>query len=516
MHGMVATVDHLASEAGVSMLRDGGNAVDAAIAANAVLAVTAQHMCGLGGDLFALVYVPGETVPRCLNASGRSGFGADAEALRAEGHAAMPFTGDIRTVTVPGCVDGWAALNEEFGSMALADVLAPACRYAENGFPASPLLVAAAPAVASLPSGRDFEAATVAGAVLRRPGAVRALEAVASGGRAGFYLGEFGEGLLRLGRGLFDESDLTASQAEWVTPLSLDVWGHRLWTTPPNSQGYLTLTGAAIAERAGLAGRPDDPDWAHLGVEAARVAAFDRPEVLHEHADVAALLDDRTVTARAAAIDPRRAAARPGAFDAGDTTYLCAVDDDGLAVSLIQSNAAGFGALIAEPSTGIFLHNRGIGFSLVAGHPAEYGPGRRPPHTLSPALVTTPAGDLRAVLGTMGGDAQPQILLQLAARLLHAGEEVGAALAARRWALSAASHRGGFETWADHGEVLVHLEEGVPDAWAPELTRRGHQVVTHPYLGYNFGHGQAIRITPEGVLEGASDPRCLVGDAAGY
>src|SRR4051794_5125320 len=510
-NGMVCAVDHLAAEAGVAMLRAGGSAADAAVATSAVLAVTTQHMCGMGGDLFALVHQPGTVAPAVLNASGRSGSGADAESLRAEGFTRMPAYGDIRAVPVPGCVDGWLALHERFGRLPLRDVLAPARGYAADGFPASPLLARVAATVASLPGGEDFLAAREPGDVVRRPGVARALDAVAADGRGGFYGGEFGSGLLALGAGEYDAADLATPNADWVEPLGLDVWGRRLWTVPPNSQGYLTLAGAWIASGLPLPEDTDDPLWAHLTIESARMAAFDRVEVLHEHADGAALVDPARLEPRRAAISVDRTATLPGTSRAGGTIYLCAVDADRMGVSLIQSNAAGFGARIAEPATGIFLQNRGIGFSLEPGHPAEYGPRRRPPHTLSPALVTT--GDrLDMVIGTMGGDTQPQILLQLLTRLLAHGESAGDAIAAARWALTDAGAGGGFSTWDERGRVRVALEDGVPPGWLDGLTERGHDAAL---VAGNYGHAHVIAVR-DGVLEGASDPRALIGAAAAY
>src|SRR4051794_38236932 len=306
--GMVCAVDHLAAQAGVEILRAGGNAVDAAIATSAVLAVTTQHMCGMGGDLFALVHEPNNPEPAALNASGRAGSGADADRLRAEGHTEMPPTGDIRAVPVPGCVDGWLALHERFGRLALADVLAPARSYATEGFPASPILSWVAAMVAGLPGGQDFAAATHPGAVVRRPGVGRMLNAVVTKGRDGFYGGEFGDGLLALGRGEYAADDLATPNADWVPALGLDVWGRRLWTGPPNSQGYLTLAGAWIASGLPLPEDPADPVWAHLTVEAARLAAYDRVEVLHEHADGRALLDLDRLRRRRDVIDVDEAA----------------------------------------------------------------------------------------------------------------------------------------------------------------------------------------------------------------
>jgi gamma-glutamyltranspeptidase/glutathione hydrolase len=510
--GMVCSVDHLASQAGVSVMRTGGNAVDAAVAANAVLAVTSQHMCGLGGDLFALVHEPGAQ-PHALNASGRSGSGADPEGLRAEGHRSMPAKGDIRSVPVPGCVDGWVALHSRFGRLPLPSVLEPAVHYANDGFPASPLLAFMAPAVAGLRGGSDFAVATEAGAIVRRPGVADALEAVARDGRDGFYRGEFGKGLLELGAGEYTADDLLEVNADWVEPLHVDAWGSRVWTVPPNSQGYLALAGAWIASGLPLPSDAGDPLWAHLLIESARAAAFDRLDVLSEAADGPALLREERLVPRREAISTDRAAELGGDFLDGDTTFLCAVDRDGWGVSLIQSNATGFGAGIAEPSTGIFLHNRGFGFSLEPGHPAEYGPRRRPPHTLSPLLVTNTDGSLEGVLGTMGGDAQPQVLLQLLDRLLRLGEPVGSAISAPRWILQAKNQPHGFDTWEERGAVQVTLEPGCPDAWLAGLAGRGHPVSV---AGANFGHAHAIVRHPDGVLEGAADPRSLIGEAAGY
>jgi gamma-glutamyltranspeptidase/glutathione hydrolase len=510
-NGMVCSVDSLASGAGVAMLRAGGSAADAAIAASAVLTVTTQHMCGLGGDLFALVHTPGADAPAVLNASGRSGSGADADRLRADGHDVMPAHGDIRAVPVPGCVDGWLALHERFGRLPLADVLAPARGYAVDGFPASPILSWVASSVADLPGGGDFAGVTRPGDLVRRPGVGRALDAIARHGRDGFYGGEFGEGLLALGAGEYTPGDLAAPDAEWVEPLGLDVWDRRLWTVPPNSQGYLTLAGAWIASGLPLPSDPEDALWAHLTIDAARMAAYDRVEVLHEGADGAALVDAARLEPRRAAISVDRAAELGDTYRAGGTIYLCAVDRGRMGVSLIQSNAAGFGARIAEPSTGIFLQNRGIGFSLAPGHPAEYGPRRRPPHTLSPALLTR-GGELDMVVGTMGGDTQPQILLQLLTRLLLHGESAGDAIAAGRWALTEAGAGGGFSTWERRGQVRVALEESTPAAWLGGLQSRRHDVAVTPG---NYGHAHVIAVR-DGVLEGASDPRALTGSASGY
>ena len=515
-NGMVASVDHLASAAGVAMLQAGGNAADAAIAASAVMAVTSPHLCGMGGDLFALVHRPGDTAPAVLNASGRAGSGADPERLRAEGHRAMPFKGDVRAATVPGCVDGWLALHEQMARLPLATVLAPAVGYASRGFPCSPLLAFTLPQL----QGVDGAAELVgdgrrAGDLVTRPGVARTLEAVAREGRAGFYGGEFGEGLLVVGRGEYTPDDLAASLAEWVEPIGARVYGHDVWTVPPNSQGYLTLLGLLIAEGLDLPDDPLDPLWAHGLIEAARAAAFDRTAVLHEHADVASLLGSDEAGRRRSLVSlaGRSDLVAPGA--AGDTMYLCAVDRDRMGVSLIQSNASGFGCHVFEPSTGIGLHNRGLGFSLEAGHPAEYGPGRRPPHTLSPALITGADGALRSVVGTMGGDTQPQILLQIITRLLRHGRSAGSSIGGPRWGL-VASGSNGFDTWADADAVTVRVEKEADGSWGGGLAVLGHEVQIIDGMDGSVGHANLIDVRPNGVLAGAADPRAIIGAATGY
>jgi len=510
--GMVCTVDQLASSAGVAVLRAGGSAADAAVAAGAVLAVTAQHMCGMGGDLFALVHSGGPS-PATLASVGRAGSGASAAALRADGFDEMPMRADVRSATVPGCVDGWLALHGRFGRLPLAEVLAPAREYAVSGFPASPLLSRAVRRIGGVPGADDyFRSGPVrVGGMMRRPLLARAFDAIVEGGREAFYGGEFGAGLIDLGRGLFTADDLARSCAGWETPLRVRAWGHDVWTVPPPSQGYLTLAGARITDGLDLPEDPGDPRWAHLLSEAARWAGYDRPWVLFDGADGAALLDEGRLAARREAIDPSARTAPASVTRPGGTIYLCAADSDGMGVSLIQSNAAGWGCHLVVPRTGIFLQNRGIGFSLAPGHPAELAPGRRPPHTLAPALVTDPYGGLTAVLGTQGGDIQPQVVLQLLARMLDAGQSPAAAVDAPRWMLG----DGGFSTWEDDGPQVTMLEVCAPASWAQGLTERGHRVV-RAEAGANFGHAQAIRVLPDGVLAGAADPRAITGAASGW
>ncbi|MDQ1391726.1 MAG: gamma-glutamyltranspeptidase / glutathione hydrolase [Acidimicrobiaceae bacterium] len=513
---MVSAVDHLAAQAGIAMLQAGGTAADAAVSASAVLAVTSQHMCGMGGDLYAVVAVPGAD-PIALNASGRAGSGADPDRLRAEGHVTMPFRGDIRSVPVPGCVDGWLALHQRYGRLPLEQVVGPARWYAEQGFPASATLAASVSAIAHLPEAADFTAPGPirAGTLIRRPGVGRALADITARGRDGFYGGEFGEGLLRLGGGEFTPADLELASAEWVPALAIEAWGRRIWTAPPNSQGYLTLAGAWIACGLPLPSNPNDDRWPHLLIEASRQAAYDRDAVLHDGASGAELLDADRLGARRDGVDLARAAVLGGTFGGGGTMALSAVDQDRMGVSLVQSNASGFGAHIAVPGVRIFLQNRGIGFSLRAGHANEYRAGRRPAHTLCPTTVTNLDGSLAGVVGTMGGDSQPQILLQLLARWLLGGQPAGDALAAGRWALRSPTDETHFNTWGDRGVVEVTIEGQAPASWAAGLERRGHHTALAPAWSSSFGYAHMVTVDGD-HLAGAADPRSGSGAVAGY
>ncbi len=512
-HGMVCSIDQLASNAGVSILQMGGTAVDAAIATSAVLAVTSQHMCGMGGDLFALVHTNGGP-PAALNSSGRAGSGADPAKMREQGHTSIPHRGHVSAVPVPGCVDGWLSLHSRFGRLELRDVLGPAILYAENGFPAMASLARSAAQITHVTEHNDF-AGISSGDVIVRPGIARTLRDVVANGREGFYGGEFGDALLALGNGEYTADDLAADQAEWVSPIGINVWDHDLWTVPPNSQGYLALAGAGIVEGLDLPDDTRDPLWAHYMVEAARAAAHDRMSELHDQADGNALIAAERLDARRAKITADGVADWKGTFAHGGTIHLTTVDQDGMGVSLIQSNARGFGSFLIAGATGIMLHNRGIGFSLDEGHPAEYLPGRRPPHTLSPALITRSDGSLRSVLGTMGGDAQPHVVQQMVTRLLRHGQSAGEVIEGGRFVLGPSDPASMFDVWANDGDVKVILEPWMAPAWQGGLEERGHTVEISPEPGH-FGHAHCIDVREDGVLFGQADPRAEASAASGY
>lgn len=509
--GAVAAANHLAASAGAGIMQRGGNAVDAVITAAAVMAVVAPESCGLGGDLFAVVARTGET-PDALNASGRSGSGADPERLRAQGHTEMPFQNDVRVVTVPGFVDGLLGLHARFATKALGELLGTAHRLAQSGFPVSPSL-----AEKSLVLSADQREAMFGQRDGLRPGRRLRLDrladviaAVGDRGRAGFYEGSVGRSLVGVGGGEFSAEDLSVANADWVEALEIGAFGRRLWTAPPNSQGYLALASAWIADQVGLPEDPQDERWAFVLVEAARLAGFDRIDALHEGADGRGLLAPQRLGPRASALGDRASEGLADVYGDGGTTCICAVDRDRTGVSLIISNGAGFGSHLTLDDHQIFLHNRGLGFSLTPGHPAEYSPRRRPPHTLTPLAVTGDDLAFEAVLGTMGGDAQPQISLQLLARTLTAGQQPQDAMEAPRWVLT----RDGaspFHVWNHEGPPTVTIEDGAPGGWASGLQRRGYDVAAKPAGDGCFGHAQLIRATADGFLSAASDPRAAAG-----
>ncbi|HTT87707.1 MAG TPA: gamma-glutamyltransferase [Acidimicrobiales bacterium] len=534
--GMVAAADQLACSAGVAMLERGGSAADATVAAAVAMAVVGPHLCGLGGDVLAMVKAPGEP-PAALLSVGRAGTGADPERLRVGGHSDMPLRGDVASVPVPGAVDGWLALHERYGNLPWTTVLRPAVTLAEEGFPASEILAFATHLVAGLPGTSDLcpDGPLEPNQLVRLPGVAATLRAIAAQGREGFYGGEFGHALLELGDGEYRADDLRLPLAEWAPPLSVRALGHDLWTVPPPSQGYVTLAAAWIAEQLALPDDPGDPRWPHLVAEIGRVAAFDRPSVLYDGADGVALLAPERLGPRAEAVNPDHrvssfggfrsavSASPPGATAArglssdGDTTHLCAVDGDGLGVSLTQSNALDFGAHLVAGATGVFLHNRGVGFSLEPGHPGEYGPGRRPSHTLSPALVTRPDGSLAQVIGTMGGDIQPQILLQLLLRTLVCGQGPAEAISAAR-VVPESPGAPPFRLWHAATQSLL-IELHAPASWQRGLEERGHGVrVVGAFNPVDVGCSQIIslhRVDGRSLLLGASDPRSPEGDALG-
>ncbi len=469
--GDAAVTPHfLSTQAAFDILGQGGNAVDAALAANAVQGVVAPETCGIGGDLFALVYTPGEDVPVVLNASGRAGSGADADALRADGHETVPYD-HPEAVTVPGCVDGWSALAERFGSLPSEAVLAPAIRIAAEGFPASAELAGAldrmhdklAPqsAAASLyPNGTP----PLPGDLIVRSELAATLAAVASGGRDAFYHGEAGHAISRATGGRITLADLAETWGDWVEPLGLEVLGLTGWTVPPNSQGYLTLATAWLFERLDPPADPDHPDFSHLLIEAYRAVAWELGDLVADPdfapLPPAELLNPGRLSERLSQINRGSVAQWPlPSAPPGGTAYLCVIDESGMGVSFIQSNYTGFGGGIGVDCAGFFLHNRGAGFNLHPGHPNSLVPGKRPLHTLSPTLWTK-NGRLEMLLGTRGGSYQPQLLAQMSAHLLHSRLTPGESQARPRWIIDRQPQQLRLEATAGEPALRVLAEKG--------------------------------------------------------
>lgn len=514
---MVASPHPLATLAGIQVLQEGGNAMDAAVATNAALAVVEPHMCGLGGDLFALMYHAAEGAVLALNASGTAPRAASLEAYRAAGHTEMPFRG-LWSVTVPAAVDGWEAVLARCGTMDLKDLLRPAIQWARTGFPASHQIAGAAQAERHLlettpetariflPGGHPPRV----GEPLVQPELARSLTVLAEGGRGAFYAGTIAAEIVRYSQengGLLTAEDLASPHAEWVTPLSVGYRGLRVFQCPPNSQGIATLMALQILEGFDMAAA-SEADRLHLMVEAKKLVFSDRdryvtePRFMPVPAD--RLLDPAYAAQRRVLISPTQAAAHasPGELQ-GDTVCLCTADGQGNWVCWIQSLYSAFGSGVVAGTTGILLQNRGAYFSLDPAHVNRLVPGKRTLHTLTPLLAIRDEQPV-LVTGTRGADGQVQTLLAILSGLVDRGLSIQEALDAPRWV-----H--GRRVRGDDPHTL-RLEVRHPAGVVAALAARGHRVeVTVPF-DINMGFAQGILRHPaSGCLVGAADPRgdCL-------
>lgn len=505
-HGIAVSPHFLASQAGIDVLAAGGNAVDAAIAVNAVLGVVLPDTCGPGGDLFALVHVPGESTPTALNASGRAGSGVSANDMRDDGLGTIPMRSHL-SITVPGCVDGWEALVAEHGTRTLGSLLAPAIELARTGFPTSDELAS------SLLRLRDLIADQASagplyphgdpaapGATITRPRLADTLETIADGGRTAFYEGAVGSEITDATRGAVTPDDLATVQADWIDPLPKQIFGRTGWTIPPNSQGYLTLGALRIFEMLEPPNDPNDPLYQHLLIEAYRSVAWERGDtsVDQDHALMTGveLLEEDRLVQRAASIDENRAGRWPMPAPAPHgTAFMTVRDSSGMGVSLVQSNFWGIGSGLSAGATGVFLHNRGAGFNLIQGHPNEYAPGKRPLHTLSPTLWTN-GTELDLLLGTRGGDQQPQFLAQYAASFYHAGNCTDDSQVLPRWSMDQPT---------PGTDSALAYESRLAPSTVRGLIERGHTVELASTHETGWGPISAIDTARE--MKGSADPR---------
>jgi gamma-glutamyltranspeptidase/glutathione hydrolase len=527
VHGMAATSQPLATQVALDVLKAGGSAVDAAIAANAALGLMEPTGNGIGGDLFAMVWDPKAKRLVGYNGSGRSPRSLTLEALRAMGLTTIPARGPL-PVSVPGAVDGWLALHQRYGRLPLKAVLAPAIRYARAGFPVSEVIASHwarnVPLLAQYPG--FVEQMTVGGRAPRKgelwrnPNLARTLEGIASRGRKGFYEGEVARTIadyLQANGGSLSYQDLAEHRGEWVAPLAVDYRGYQVWELPPNSQGLAALQMLAILEGYDLATLGfGSADALHLMVEAKKLAFEDRARYYADpafaEAPVAGLISDSYAAQRRELIRMDRAAREQPAGDpvpgGADTIYLATADADGMMVSLIQSNYRGMGSGMTPPGLGFVLQDRGELFSLTPGQANSYAPGKRPFQTIIPAFITKD-GEPYVAFGVMGGDMQPQGHVQIVCNLIDFGMGLQEAGDAPRWHHQGSSEPTG-ERMADGGSVEV--EGGFAREALRELERRGHDLRLAGYEA--FGGYQAI-MRKGGVYYGASESR-KDGQAAGY
>jgi gamma-glutamyltranspeptidase len=516
--GMVVAPHYLAAEAGLDLLKAGGNAVDAAIAASAMLQVVYPFVCGLGGDVFMIIYDAASGKLHGLNGSGRSAQAATIERYRDLGYTTMPVSG-VHTITIPGCADGWDAVARRFGRLRLARALAPAIAYAEEGFSVGADLHAALERMSSRPEvHRSWHkhflpdgAVPPVGALVRYPTLAQSLRLIAKEGADVFYRGELAEQIAAFfGRegGLITRDDLAAHHSEWVTPLSMPFAGLRIYELPPNTQGVTALQMLGMIDQLPLGDSPLTPETVHPAVEAKKLAFADRAAYLtdpeHMRVDPKALIDADYLARRRALIDPARAlpSVAPGSFT-GDTIYLCAADGDGNAVSLIQSNYMGFGSGLVVDEAGIVLQNRGAYFSLDPAAANALAPGKRTLHTLIPSMAMRD-GRPAIVFGTMGGDGQPQIHLQVYTALARFGLNMQEAVEMPRWIHGAAN-----------GRESLQVEGRFPLQTLAALRAMGHTITEQgPWLSL-MGYAQGIAIDgAAGTMYGGADPRAESSAAA--
>jgi gamma-glutamyltranspeptidase / glutathione hydrolase len=512
--GVVSAENPLAAQAGANVLAHGGNAVDAAIATNAVMGVVEPMMNGIGGDLFAIVYDAKSGKLYGLNASGWAPAGLSVEFLKSKGIAKMPQKG-IQSVTVPGAVDGWAKLIARFGTKKFAELLAPAIYYSREGFPVPEWDAAYwADEVDLLKQDKNAAATYLSGGhaprlgeVFRNPDLARSLEAIASGGRDAYYRGGSAKSIVELSTrlgGTMTPEDLADYSSEWVEPISTTYHGWAVYEIPPNGQGIAALEMLNIMEQFSLGQfGHNSTDALHAMIEAKKLAYADMYRYVADpkfsQVPVQGMLSKEYAARRAKLVDMAKAncdvlPGEPPLATGGDTTYLTVTDSDGNMVSLIQSNYSGFGSGLVADGTGFALQNRGGLFSLDPNSPNKLAGHKRPLHTIIPGFMSN--GQERIAFGIMGGFNQAQAHAQFVSNVVDFGMNIQEALEAAR-----------FSKYTFAG-CDVYLEDRVPLAVRDGLAARGHKIDLHGAYSAVMGGGQAVqRDISTGVNYGASDPR---------
>ncbi len=524
-NGMAATSQPLATQAALDILKAGGNAIDAAIAANAVLALVEPTGCGLGGDLFAIVWDNNEKKLYGLNASGRSPYALSLENFQEKGLDRIPPYGPL-PVTVPGCVDGWFELHQKFGSLSIKKVLAPAIHYAENGFPVTDLIAhywqLSEKRLGKYPGFKEqFTPAPGEGEIFKNPNLANTLKQLAKKGRDVFYKGEIAKTIdtfMQREGGYLRYKDLADHTSTWVEPVSTNYRGYTVWELPPNGQGIAALQILNILEDFNIRSMGfGSAEYIHHFIEAKKLSFEDRAKFYADpefnNIPVEELVSKEYADKRRELIDPERAArsvpAGNPALEDGDTIYLTVADKDGNMVSLIQSNYRGMGSGMAPDGLGFILQDRGELFTLEEGHFNSYAPHKRPFHTIIPAFITK-NGKPWMSFGVMGGSAQPQMHAQVIMNIVDFDMNIQEAGDAPRILHSRSSQPTG-EKMTDGG--TVYLETGFSYEVIRKLSDMGHRIqwTVGPFGGY-----QGIRVDNDtGVYFGASESR-KDGHAAGY
>ncbi len=526
-HGMVCTSHPLASQIGLDILKQGGNAIDAAIAANAALGLMEPTGCGVGGDLFAIVWDAKTQKLYGLNGSGRSPKSMSLDTLKAMGLEKIPAYGPL-PVSVPGAVDGWTSLHDKFGSMPLKKILAPAIGYAEEGFPVTELIGYYLGSIDRFsrmgypniketyydPNGGERPKN---GDRYRNPALADTYRAIAKKGREGFYEGEVAQTIttfIKEQGGFLSLEDLGAHHSQWVEPVSVNYRGYDVWELPPNGQGIAALQLLNILENKDFSEvRWGSEEHLHLFTEAKKRVFEDRAKYYADmdmaEVPVEALLSKEYAAENFNELKPYASTYDAGEISAGETIYLTVADKDGNMISLIQSNYRGMGSGMVPPGLGFMLQDRGELFSLEEGFNNTYEPGKRPFHTIIPAFITKDGAPLMS-FGVMGGDFQPQGHAQIVMNMVDYGMNVQEAGDAPRW-----DHSGGSSPVTgpstDKGEI--HVESGIPYETVRGLMGRGHKV---GFARGIYGGYQAIYRDPEtGFYHGASESR-KDGQAVGY